>query len=363
MDVINRNFKEESDMVKPLKLGIIGAGNISKSHLEAARRTGAAVPVAICDPLLDRANQRQNEYGIQEVYADYHDMLAKSDIEAVVVCPPNHLHHVVTIDALRAGKHVLCEKPMSFRVDWAQSMVDEAKKSGKILQVGMVSRYQPTVQWLRRQVAEGSLGWVYFARAQYVRRSGIPGWGSWFTRKDMAGGGPLIDIGVHRLDLAWYLMGCPKPVSVFGVTFAALGPSKQGLGTWGTPEWDGYYDVEDFSAALITFADGSAISLEAVWADYTDPSSALHLIGNKQGAQLIDDKVKIMTQVDKHDMDTMVSMPKNSLESGFSGQMMAFRNAVRGEAPCPAPGEQGLEVTKMLAGIYESAQKGASVAL
>ena len=352
-------------MTKPLQLGIVGAGNISGSHLDACQKSGAAKTLAICDIIKERAQARQTQYNIGDVYVDYHDLLARKDIEAIVVAVPNQLHHEVTIAALKAGKHVLCEKPMSFKPEWAESMVEAAKKSGTVLQIGMVSRYQSGAQYLKQQVVKGNLGDIYFARAQYLRRSGIPGWGSWFTRKDMAGGGPLIDIGVHKLDLAWYLLGCPKPVSVTGLAYAAFGPRQMGLGDWGTPEWDGYYDVEDFAAAFIRFENGAAISLEASWAGYTEPLESMHLLGTEKGAQLFTNKVLLLTQDEKHPLDSTISFSKNGGEfaTPFAAQSAAFAQAVRGEAECVAPGEHGLVVTRMLNAIYESARQGAEVRL
>lgn len=352
-------------MSKPLQLGIVGAGNIAGAHLDGCKTSGAAQPVAICDIIKERAEKYQTQYNIDHVYLDYHDLLAREDIEAVVVAVPNNLHHEVTIAALQAGKHVLCEKPMSYNLQWANDMLQSAQQAGTVLQIGMVSRYRSDVQWLHKQVQSGNLGHIYFARTQCIRRSGIPGWGSWFTRKDKAGGGPLIDIGVHWLDLAWYIIGCPQPVSVCGATYSEFGPHKKGLGSWGTPEWDGYYDVEDFATALIRFANGATISLEAAWAGYTDSTSSLSLLGSNKGAVLQDGNVRLLSQEDKYDMDTTVALPNksSSFNSIFAAQMHAFKQAIRGEAPCMAPAEHGVSITAMLAAIYESAKMGAEVKL
>jgi predicted dehydrogenase len=345
----------------PIRIGIVGAGGNSGGHLEACMTTGAAKPIAICDIIKERAENRQSQYQIERAYVDYREMLEKEDIDAVVVSVPNNIHHEISIAALKAGRHVLCEKPMSIKREWAEEMVSTAQETGKLLQVGMCARFRPTIQWLRKHIEDGHLGRVYMARAQYVRRSGIPGWGGWFTRKEMSGGGPLIDIGVHVLDSAWYLMGCPNPVSVCGATFSELGHRKMGLGSWGRAEWDGFFDVEDFATALIRMDNGAVISLEAGWAGYTAATHTINLMGSEQGASLEDNKVALMSQKDDHDIDTMVNMPDRGRVSVFARQMEAFAKAVRGEGPCMTPGEHGLTVTKMLVGIYESAAKGAEV--
>lgn len=348
-------------MNEPLRIGIVGAGGNSQGHLDACVATGAARTVAICDIIKERAENRQAQYQIDRIYVDYREMLEKEDIDAVVVSVPNYIHHEISIAAMKAGKHVLCEKPMSIKPEWAEEMVRTSKETGKILQVGMCARFLPTTQWLRKYIDQGHLGKAYMARAQYVRRSGIPGWGGWFTRKEMSGGGPLIDIGVHVLDSAWYLMGCPKPVSVFGAAFSELGRRKIGLGSWGRAEWDGYFDVEDFAAALIRMENGAVISLEAGWAGFTSPSYGISIMGSDRGASLEDGKVLLMTQQDDNDIDTAINVPDRRGLSNFALQMEAFAKAIRGEGPVVTPGEHGLTITKVLVAIYESAAKQAEV--
>lgn len=353
-------------MDTPLPIGIIGCGGICDEHLKGCKENGIAKAIAVCDVMKERAEKYSNQYDIDHVYTDYKNLISRDDVEAVVICLPNNMHHEVAIAALKAGKHVLCEKPMSYRTDWAQNMVDAANEAGKIIQIAMVSRFRPETQWLHKKVLAGDFGKVYYGRAHYIRRSGIPGWGSWFTRKITAGGGPLIDVGVHGLDLIWYLMGKPQPISVYGVTYAELGPHKKGLGGWGVPVWDGYFDVEDFAAALIRFANGATISLEASWAGYSPSSGIIQLMGTEKGATLLSGKVNVMTQEDGQNIDTTVYIPDQGNakhESLFAAQMRSFVEAIRGQAPCMVPAEEGLVMTKMLASIYESAQTGSDVKL
>lgn len=343
-------------MSEKLRIGQIGCGGNGTGHLEAGRVSGVVEPVAVCDIIAERAESRKEKYGAEAAYLDYRELLRRDDIEAVVISVPNYIHHEITIAALKAGKHVLCEKPMTIRLDWAEEMVKAAKESGLVFQVGMTSRFRPEAQWLKQYVAAGNLGEVYYGRARYMRRSGIPGWGSWFTRKEQSGGGPLIDIGVHVLDLTWYLMGCPKPVSVSGACFSALGHRKKGIGNWGRTDWNGYFDVEDFATALIRFENGAIVSLEASWAAYTNENDSIELLGTEKGAQLETDKVTLLTQEDDHNMDTVVTMPKRRNVNNFVRQIESFAQAVKAGGPIMTTGEQGLQMVKMLLGIYESAR-------
>ncbi|HHT26429.1 MAG TPA: Gfo/Idh/MocA family oxidoreductase [Firmicutes bacterium] len=343
-------------MSEKLRIGQIGCGGNGTGHLEAGRVSGVVEPVAVCDIIAERAESRKEKYGAKAAYLDYRELLQRDDVEAVVISVPNYIHHEIAIAALQAGKHVLCEKPMTIKADWAEEMVKTANASGLVFQVGMTSRFRPEAQWLKKYVAAGNLGEVYFGRARYVRRSGIPGWGSWFTRKEQSGGGPLIDIGVHVLDLTWYLMGCPKPVSVSGACFSALGHRKKGVGSWGRVDWDGYFDVEDFATALVRFENGAVISLEASWAAYTNENNAIDLLGTEKGAQLATDKVTLLTQEDDHNMDTVVTMPKRRNVNNFVRQMEAFAKAVKEGGPVMTTGDQGLQMVKILLGIYESAR-------
>jgi predicted dehydrogenase len=343
-------------MSEKLRIGQIGCGGNGTGHLEAGKVSGVVQPVAVCDIIAERAESRKAIYGAEAAYTDYRELLKRDDVEAVVISVPNYIHHEIAIAALNAGKHVLCEKPMTIKKDWAEAMVKVANASDRVFQVGMTSRFRQEAQWLRKYIDAGNLGQVYFGRARYVRRSGIPGWGSWFTRKEQSGGGPLIDIGVHALDLTWYLMGCPKPVSVSGACFSALGHRKMGVGSWGRTDWNGYFDVEDFATALVRFENGAVISLEASWAAFTNENNSIDILGAEQGAQLDADKVILLTQEDDHNMDTVVAMPKRRNVNNFVRQIESFAQAVKAGGPIMTTADQGLQMVTMLLGIYESAR-------
>jgi predicted dehydrogenase len=340
---------------------MIGAGSISKAHLKAVKEGVAAKVVAVCDIIEERAKKRADENNIPEVYTDHRTMLAEADLDAVIIGVPNAVHHIIAINALKAGKNVLCEKPMAINVAAAEQMVATAKEAGKILQVGLVNRMRPESQCVRKMVTDGEFGKVYYAKAMIIRRKGIPGWGSWFTRSEESGGGPLIDIGVHALDLAWFMIGNPKPVSVTGVTYAAFGPEKRGIGNWGIPEWDGKYDVEDLAAGFVRFDNGAVINLEVSWALNMPPETRVNIVGEKMGAlTAFDGTLKLFSEVDGKLVDDTREFEDEYM---FRTQLQRFVAAVRGEAPVLTPGEHGLTVNRMLEAIYRSAASGKEIRL
>lgn len=344
-----------------VRLGMVGAGSISKSHLSAVKEGAGAKVVAVCDIIEERARQRAAEFGIPAIYTDHRRMLEEAELDAVVVGVPNSVHHTITINALKAGKHVLCEKPMAINVAAGKQMVEAAKESGKILAVGLVNRMRPEAQALRNMVEAGELGKVYYGKAMMIRRQGIPGWGSWFTQKEEAGGGPLIDIGVHALDLAWFCMGNPKPVAVSGLTYTAFGPERRGLGSWGIPDWSGKYNVEDLAVGFVRFENGAVINLEVSWAINMPPETRVNIIGEKAGALCaFDNNLRIFSEVDGNLVDTMRQGPRTSL---FRTQMQNFTTAIREGKPVLTPGEHGLTVNRMLEAIYTSAASGREVRL
>lgn len=344
-----------------VRLGIIGAGSISRAHLGAIREGAGAKVVAVCDIIAERAQKRAAEYSIPAVFTDHRRMLDEVEMDAVVVAVPNNLHHTITIDALHAGKHVLCEKPMAITSAFAREMVEASHQARRVLAIGVANRQRSEIQLLRQMVERGQLGRIYYAKAVRLRRNGIPAWGTWFTRKEESGGGGLIDIGVHGLDLAWYLMGTPKPVSAAGATYAAFGPERRGLGKHGTPDWSGKFDVDDLAVGFIRMEDGSVINLEAGWAINMPGDDRVCILGERMGAiSTFDNRLQLFSEVGKELVDTIHATDGGSR---FRNQMQNFTAAIRGEAQVVAPGEQGLVVTRMLEAIYKSAKTGLTVAL
>jgi predicted dehydrogenase len=200
------------------------------------------------------------EFGVKNVFTDYREMLSMDGIDAVSVCVPNHLHSTMAIDAFEAGKHVICEKPLAITPAEGEAMVAAGKKAGKLFMTAFNNRFRGDTQLLKKMIESGELGDIYYAKTGWIRRKGIPGMGGWFTTKAKSGGGPLIDIGVHVLDLAMWLMGNPKAVTVSGSTYAQFGPKGEGLGGWGHAEENGTFDVEDLAAGFIRMDTGATRS-------------------------------------------------------------------------------------------------------
>jgi len=272
--------------LRTVGIGIIGCGGIGQLHLKNLKKIDSARVVAACDvnPSTLESFGKEAELPKKSRYKDYRRLLKRSDVEAVIVSLPNRLHPEVTVEAFEAGKHVYCEKPMAVNLSEAKRMVEAAEKSGMKLQIGLQYRLRGDSQVFKLHVDNGELGEIYYAKCGYLRRSGIPGWGSWFTRKKDAGAGPIFDLGVHILDLTLWLMSNFKPATAYASSYAKFGPKKKGLGRWGKPEPEGIFDVEDLSTALLKMEDGASIFFEASWASHiAKPSFYSTLMGNKAG--------------------------------------------------------------------------------
>jgi len=271
-----------------LKIGVIGCG-VGRFHLAGYSKLPNVEIAALAG--LDEARCRQlaAEYGIPRRFKDYRDLLALPEIEAVSVCVPNSLHAPVATAAFAAGKHVLCEKPLAATVAEGEAIVQAARQARRKLMVSFNYRFRGDSQTLKRHVAAGGLGEVYYVKAGWLRRSGIPGIGSWFTCQAQAGGGPLIDLGVHVLDLALWFLDYPEIVAVSGATYAKFGP--RGKGFWGGdrfPSGTAGCDVEDLATAFVRLAGGATMAVETSWASYTSAGDDyhVHLFGDEGGAEL-----------------------------------------------------------------------------
>lgn len=272
--------------MKIVRVGVIGCGGIGFHHLKHLLQINSVEVEAGCDINPSTLERFGNEAGLpkKSLYRDYRQLLKQSDVEAVVVCLPNRLHATVTVEAFEAGKHVYCEKPMAANLSEAKRMVDAAERSGGKLQIGLQYRFRRDSQVLKNHVDDGELGEVYYAKCGWLRRSGIPGWGSWFTRRKDAGAGPIFDIGVHVLDLTLWLMSNFEPATVYASSYAKFGPEKKGLSQWGIPEPDGTFDVEDLAVALLKMKNGASISFDVSWASHIEKSNIyLTLMGEKAG--------------------------------------------------------------------------------
>lgn len=244
-------------------VAVIGLG-MGATHAEAYQQVPEAQLVAVSDLDPQRLARWAPTVGADQCYEDYRRMLRTVNPDLVSVAVPNHLHAQVTIDCLRAGAHVLCEKPMATNLAQATAMRDEAQKAGRKLGINFSYRFTPAARALKDLAEDGFLGRPYHASTRWTRRDGFPGFGSWFSRKSLSGGGPLIDLGVHRIDLAMWLMGSPNPISVSGSTHCCLGAARaQAEGKT--------CDVEDFATGFIRFDNGASLLVEASWAGFQEP--------------------------------------------------------------------------------------------
>ena len=347
-------------MGKTLKIGIIGAGGIARdAHLPNYVKCGDKVEiVAVSDVVKEKAEQLAMEFNIPHAFSSYEEMLKKIEIDAVSICTPNKFHYPATIAALNAGCHVLCEKPPAMTAKEAEEMAMAAEKAGKILTYGFHYRHAPQVEVLKRFIDGGELGAIYAARVTAMRRRGIPGWGV-FTNKELQGGGPLIDIGVHMLDTALFLMGYPEPDTVLGVTYQKLG-TKKGVGLMGSWDWENF-SVEDMARGMITFKNGASILLESAFAANIEKADEMNvtLMGDKGGADVF--PLKIYQEKHETLIDiTPTHLPKRNYHEL---ELKRFVDACLDETTPLSTPEQGVYLQQIINGLYESALKGEAVKL
>jgi predicted dehydrogenase len=345
---------------KDVKVGIVGAGGIAQgAHMPGYQATSGVKVVAVCDIVKEKAERFAKQHDIPNVFTDYEDLVAMKELDAISVCTPNNFHAGPAVAALEAGKHVLCEKPIAGNAKDGQAMVDAAKKAKKILQIGLHQRFQASSQLLRKYIEAGELGRIYYGRAVAMRRRGIPSWGA-FVQKKMSTGGPLVDIGVHVLDLIVWLMGCPKPVAATGHAYTMLGDRKDvAAGDWGGWDVDNF-DVEDFAVAYIRFENGITATLETSWAAHFGNVGPSFILGDKGGLSLS----PIQIYQDKHGslVDVTPQVPRDR-EDPHTKEIKAFIKAIKEGAPSPVPGEEALEITKIFDAVYKSTKTGTMVSI
>lgn len=273
-------------MMKKIRVGIVGAGGMTAYHVPGFRRAGAEV-VALADPNADAARQTAQRFGIARTYPSLAAMRKGERLDAVSIITPNRFHAPLVIEALKAGLHVFCEKPPALNAKEADAMAKAARKAGRRLLFDFCNRARPEAQAIRREIGTGRLGAVNSAQASWIRRTGIPGFGGWFTTKRLSGGGPLIDL-LHGIDLALWLMGYPEADFVLARTFDTFIRDKRFRGPWGIPEReDGTCDVEAAASAMITFRNGACLQIRNSWAEMIEREEiTLALQGTKEGVEM-----------------------------------------------------------------------------
>lgn len=350
-------------MAERLRCGVIGAGAAGLDHLSKLAACPRASAVAIAEIHPKRAREATDRFHIPRSYTEYHELLEQPDIEAVTVAVPNHLHAQVAMDALKAGKHVLLETPMAVRAKDAERIVEVARKTRRTVLVAQDFRLHRQVTAARALVDHGDLGDIYHARAFWLRRSGIPRIGSWYTQKNFAGGGCLFDLGLHMLDLSLFLMKDFEARSVYALKHSKLGPRGIGESEGGRTEAVATrsFDVEDFSSALIKLKSGRTVSLEVAWAVFLAQDSreyGVDLLGTHGGLSLFPARLLRGT------MDGWDYLEPNA-PRGSAGDDCIHHFAtcvIEGKKPL-VPVEQSLKVHQILDAIYTSANSGKEVAL
>ena len=358
-------------MDKKLKIAVIGAGGIARNaHLPAYDRMDNVEVVALCDILEDRAKEQAAAHNIPAVYTDYKDVLEIEGLDAIDICTPNYLHSIIACEALEKGLNVFCEKPDAVNVSEAERMKAAAEASGKVLMVMRNNRYRNTASFLKKYINDGKMGDIYAARCGWQRRRGIPGRGGWFTTKEQSGGGPLIDLGVHMIDLTMWLMGNPKPVTVSGCAYNKFANSEDISDSkesgYGDRNADGIFDVEDLAMGFIRFDNGACLQIEFSWASNIEKENIFfELRGDKAGAvysSASQNEFAIYTEENGCVVDYL---PK--LSDG--GTLIHERNlrhfadvVLNGKEPMFVP-QQGVDMIKILEAMYKSAEEGREIAL
>jgi predicted dehydrogenase len=354
-------------MTEKIRIGVIGCG-AGRFHAQQYASMPDVELVALAGLEPDRCRQIAEQHHIPHVHHDYAELIARPDVDGVSVCVPNHLHAPMTIAALEAGKHVLVEKPLAASVAEGEAMAEAATRTGRVLMTVFNRRFRNDSQIVKRHVEAGALGQIYFARTGWLRDQGIPGGaGGWFTDKARSGGGCLIDLGVHMLDLALWLMGQPRVESVSAATRAALGPRGRGLFP-GYRQGEGdTFDVDDFVAAFLRLESGATLALEVSWAGYIEKGDRffVQLWGDEGGATM--DVLNYTTQ-DTLRLYTDVHGTRTEIRPETAGEYEKsvnheFVRAIRlGRALSPTV-EEGLQILRVIEAIYRSAEVGREVTL
>lgn len=341
--------------MQSIRVALIGAGGIARDqHLPAWSRVPYAKVVAVADPSAEALSQTTSQFGVARAEQDYRRLLDDPSIDVVDVCVPSALHADVASAALQAGKHVLCEKPMATSRAGAERMLTTWRGGKTKLMIGQNMRFDLSVERLRSHLEHSPPGHVYYTRAQWLRRRRLPA-RSGFTDKHLSGGGALYDLGVHILDLAWWLTGCATPATVSGGVFHHLARRTDVRGEWG--HWDhGKFDVEDFAAGLVRFVDGSLLSLEASWLALQPEREywRLQIFGTEAGVIWPDGTVS--GEVGGIPWD--LKLGKTPTEPSHHEVIRRFAQAVRDDTPVPIPPEQSATTIAILDALYASAASG-----
>lgn len=346
-----------------IRVGLIGVGSIAQvAHIPCLKSLGVPI-VAVTDAVEERAKQIAEQHGIPHAYGDYRQLLKRDDVDAVVISTPTSTHYPIVTAALKAGKHVLCEKPPAMNDREAEKMAELVDQQKLVLMYALQNRYRSDTRALKKLAEQGELGEIYYGRALYIRRRGAPG--GWFAKKELSGGGPLLDIGVHVIDLTWWLMGKPKPISAAGFTFHKIGAKGLRLDRGWQPadvhekrEQEVAYDVEDYAGGFIRFENGAVLIFEVSWQINAKEQWGVAISGTKGGASL--PPLELYTEILGEQANVNLRVDEGN---GYLEEMREFLNCIaEGRRPV-TDGWDGVTVMKMLTALYRSAEQGKEVAI
>lgn len=357
-----------------LRIGIIGAGAIAQSgHIPSYQKIDKVKVVAISDSNKEKAKAVAKKFNIETYFTDYRDLLKLDRIDAVSICTPNFLHREQVTVSLRAGKNVLCEKPLCLNAKEVEEILKEVKKAdGKICMVAYMRRFMDVSQFLKESINQGELGEIYYVKASYLRRRGIPTSSSWFTSKKLSGGGALIDIGVHILDLVLWLMGNPIPIVVSGSIYSKL-RNKTGSSSWSPPNIlienklnHNIFDVEDLATGFVKFLNQCTLFLEASWAGNSENEGTLSFFGTKGGAKVrfyeedsVYGRLRIFKEKQGRVCDLTPVFPQE--DDLVSKEVKHFVECIeKNRKPITTPNEM-LNVARIIDAIYQSAKEGREI--
>jgi len=344
-------------MSAKLRVGVVGLG-MGKAHITGFKAHPSCEVVAVADLDHERLARARNDFGINRAFTDAMHLIEREHLDIISIATPNKFHKPLTLAALAKGCHVLCEKPMALSAEEGREMIAAATQAKRRLMINFSYRFRPQSLALKRLVDEGVLGDIYSARTCWLRRHGFPGFGGWFTDKTLAGGGPLIDLGVHRIDLALWLMGYPQPTWVMGHTSDALTQEEakhQGKNA----------TVENHCTGQVRFATGSSMQIEASWACHRRENEFMetHLYGTRAGMvqRNVGGGYDFTAEVFERRAGGFYTHTLDRTEERERSSMEHFADAILTDGPTPATAEEALKVQQIIDGIYASAASGIPV--
>ncbi len=354
--------------MQKFKLAVIGLGGIAENfHIPAWLANEEIELTAICDLSEEKALQVAAKYNVPQIYTDYNELLDSAEIDIIDICTPNFLHAEIATAALKKDKHVFCEKPEAVTIENILKLKETVEQTDRLFMAMRNNRFLNPSLFLKKLSDQGELGEVYAVRCGWVRRRGIPGRGGWFTNKKLSGGGVLIDLGVHMIDLAYWLMGSPTPTTVTGSTYSKFAENTarpdSSNSKFGVKDAAGVFDVEDTARGYVRFASGASLSLEFSWAANIEKERKfIEIMGTKAGAywNYPDREIKLFSE---RNGITAQEIPNINFQDGAGRQenIKHFVDCLLGRTQLSYNIDQGIDVIKIINGIYQSAVKGTEV--